>query len=95
MKTTDQGTATQLWTSVILRVVAALLAGAALLWVFYSLRTILLLLIVCIFFCYMIAPIVSLFEQPLYVLNREIRVPRGISILLVYLVIGAILFAIL
>jgi predicted PurR-regulated permease PerM len=95
VKTTEQGKATQLWTSVILRVMAALLAGAAILWILYCLRSILLLLIVCIFFCYMIAPIVSLFEQPLYVFNREIRLPRGVSILLVYAVIGAVIFAIL
>ena len=93
VNTTEQGQTKKLWTAVILRVIAVLLAAIAVLWVFYSLRSILLLLIICVFFCYMIAPIVNLFQQPLYLWSREIKLPRGVAILLVYLIIAAILFA--
>jgi predicted PurR-regulated permease PerM len=57
------------------------------------LSNVLLLLVLSIFFCYMIAPSVRLLEQPIYVAGREIRVPRSVSILLIYLVIGLLLAA--
>ncbi len=82
----------RLWTLVIVRVVF-LLAGLVIAsWLLYRIRTLLLLVIVSIFFCYLIAPIVHLFERPVSIARREIRLPRGIAIALVYLLIGALLF---
>jgi predicted PurR-regulated permease PerM len=83
----------RLWTRVIFRVIF-LLAGLLITsWLLYEIRTLLLLLILSIFFCYLIAPVVRLFEQPVYLFNREIRLPRAVAIAFVYLVIGAVLFA--
>ena len=82
----------RLWTTVIVRVIF-LLAGLLIVsWLLYEIRTLLLLLILAIFFCYLIAPIVHLFEQPLYIGNREIRLPRTIALVLVYLLIATALF---
>src|SRR5262249_39611737 len=50
------------------------------------------LLIISIFFCYFIAPIVRLFEQPLYIGRKELRIPRSVAILLVYTLIGVVSF---
>ena len=84
--------AIQLWTRVIIRAVLMLLALALLLWLLYELRTILLLLILSVFFCYLIAPIVRLFEQPMYIWARELKLPRGVAVLFVYLLFGGALF---
>jgi predicted PurR-regulated permease PerM len=70
-----------------------IMAGVAVLaWALYELRTVLLLLIFSIFFCYLIAPLVRFFEQPLYAYNREFRLPRAFAILFVYAIIGVLLF---
>lgn len=81
-----------MWTMVIVRVIF-LLAGLFIAsWLLYEIRTLLLLLIVSIFFCYLIAPIVHLLEQPVYVARYELRLPHNVAILLVYLLIGVVLF---
>ena len=72
--------------------VILLLAGLSILsWLLYEIRTVLFLLILSIFFCYLIAPIVQLVEQPVYILRREIRTPRPIAIGIVYLMIAIVL----
>ncbi|MEK6287444.1 MAG: AI-2E family transporter [Acidobacteriota bacterium] len=82
----------RMWTTVIVRVIF-LLAGLFIAsWLLYEIRTLLLLLIVSIFFCYLIAPIVHLLEQPVYVARYELRLPHNVAILLVYLLIGVVLF---
>lgn len=82
----------RLWTMVIVRVIL-LLAGLIIAsWVIYEIRTLLLLLILSIFFCYLIAPVVHFLEQPVYVFSREIRLRRSIAIAVVYVLIGAALF---
>jgi predicted PurR-regulated permease PerM len=92
VKSNEQGQTIHLWTMVILRVVALCLLFGAVLWILYGLRSVLLLLVVCTFFCYMIAPIVKFFEQPAYFWSREIKLSRGIAILMVYLIIALVLF---
>lgn len=92
MRTPEQTQAIQLWTSVIIRVVGIILAITAVLWILYGLRSVLLLLIVCIFFCYMIAPVVKILEEPRYAWSIEVRLPRGVAILLVYLIIALVIF---
>ena len=82
----------RVWTVVIVRVlfviVGLLIAG----WLVYQVRTLLLLLVLSVFFCYLIAPVVHLFEQPLYIGRREIKLPRSVAIALVYVLIGVSLF---
>jgi predicted PurR-regulated permease PerM len=85
----------RLWTRVIVRVIlllAGLLVGS---WLLYQIRTVLLLLVLSIFFCYLIAPIVHLIEQPVYIGRFEIKMPRSIAIIVVYLLIAAAFFAVL
>jgi predicted PurR-regulated permease PerM len=61
-------------------------------WAIYELRAILLLLVFSIFFCYLIAPLVRAVEQPLYIWNREYKLPRPFAIFFVYVFIGLVLF---
>jgi predicted PurR-regulated permease PerM len=79
-----------MWTTVIVRVIF-LLAGLFIVsWLLYEIRTLLLLLILSTFFCYLINPIVHLLEQPVYVGRYELRLPRSIAIAFVYLLIGVV-----
>jgi predicted PurR-regulated permease PerM len=82
----------RMWTTVIVRVIFLLAGLFIACWLVYEIRTLLLLLIVSIFFCYLIAPIVHLLEQPVYVANYEIRLPRAVAIAIVYLMIGVVVF---
>src|ERR1043166_1898397 len=74
-------------TRIVLRIIVILLAVAALLWVIYKLTTVLLLLVLSIFFAYLVAPLVDLVERPIRVSGRERKIPRGLAIGIVYLVI--------
>jgi len=94
-KSLDQSDLIRIWTRVVLRLVLLLAVGAFLIWTMYELRTLLLLLVLSVFFSYLIMPIVRLFEHPVYVGSREIKMPRGVAIGAVYLVIGASLFLII
>ena len=73
---------------VIFLLVGLLIAG----WLLYQLRALFLLLILSIFFCYLVAPVVHLLEQPVYIFNREIRLRRSVAIAFVYVMIGALVF---
>ena len=92
IKSREKPELSRVWTVVIVRVlfliVGLLIAG----WLLYQVRTLLLLLVLSIFFSYLIVPIVHLFEQPLYLGRREFKLPRSIAIALVYLIIGVSLF---
>src|SRR5215831_13896509 len=72
-------------TRVVLRIIALLLAVAALLWVIYKLTAVLLLLVLSIFFAYLVAPLVEIVERPVKLGGRIIRMPRGLAIAVVYL----------
>ena len=88
-------TAVAAWvqTRVVLRIIVLLLAVAALLWIIYKLATVLLLLVLSIFFAYLVAPLVDLVERPVRIGGRERKMPRGLAIGVVYLflftVVGA------
>jgi len=75
---------------VIVRVILLLCGLALACWILYEVRTLLLLLVLSIFFCYLVAPIVRLLEQPLYLGTHELRVPRSIAIAVVYLLIATV-----
>ena len=91
-KSREKPELSRVWTIVIVRVlfviIGLLIAG----WLLYQIRTLLLLIVLSIFFCYLIAPIVHLFEQSLYLGRRELKLPRSVAIALVYLIIGVTLF---
>jgi len=89
----DEAQMVRLWTKVILRVLFVIALCYVAYKVVFLLSEVLLLLVICVFFCYLIAPFVRIFEQPVYVAGREIRLPRSAAIIFVYVVI-AIIFAI-
>ena len=80
------------WTSVIIRVVLILAGCAIAVWTIFMLSGVILLLIISIFFCYLIAPLVRAFEQPLYISGRELRIPRAVAVLIVYALMGTVLY---
>src|SRR3989440_10415404 len=88
-------TAVAAWvqTRVVLRIIVLLLAVAAFLWIVYKLTTVLLLLVLSIFFAYLVAPLVDLVEKPVHIGGRNRKMPRGLAIGVVYLflftVVGA------
>jgi predicted PurR-regulated permease PerM len=84
----------RVWTVVIVRVILLLAGLTIVCWLLYEIRTLLLLLILSIFFCYLVVPIVQLVEQPIYIFRRELRTPRPVAILIVYLLIAVVFVAV-
>ena len=82
----------RVWTLVIVRVILILAAVVAGLWFLYEIRALLFLLILAVFVCYLIAPLVRFVEQPVYLGKRELKMPRGAAIGIVYLLIGGLLY---
>jgi predicted PurR-regulated permease PerM len=72
---------------VVLRIIILLLAVAAILWIVYKLTTVLLLVVLSIFFAYLVAPLVDLVQRPISIGGRERVIPRGIAIGIVYVVL--------
>jgi predicted PurR-regulated permease PerM len=94
-KTPDQAQMIRVWTMVFVRVIAIIIGLLIAIWLLYKLRTLLLLLVISIFFSYLMAPIVNLFESPFYFRGREIKLPRAASIFAVYLAVGSVVFIVL
>jgi predicted PurR-regulated permease PerM len=86
---TAKETAVVAWvqTRVVLRIVAILLAVAASLWVVYKLQTVLLLIVLSVFFAYLVAPLVDLVQRPISIGGKERSIPRGLAIGIVYVVL--------
>jgi predicted PurR-regulated permease PerM len=78
-----------LQTRAVLRILLLLLAVAGLLWVLYRLTTVILLVVLSIFFAYLVAPLVDLVQRPLKIGGRERVIPRGLAIAIVYIVLFA------
>ncbi len=91
-KAVDQNQMIKVYTTVCVRVIAIILGILLAAWLIYKLRTLILLLVIAIFFAYLIAPLVTLIEQPVYLKGREMKLPRGGAILIVYFVVGIILY---
>lgn len=69
-----------------------ILAGAALgVWLLYELAAVVLVVIFAALFAYVVAPLVPLAERLIRVTSRRRRLPRGIAIVLIYLLIVGIL----
>jgi predicted PurR-regulated permease PerM len=71
----------------VLRIIVILLAVAAVLWVVYKLTTVLLLVVLSVFFAYLVAPLVDLVQRPIRIGGRERVMNRGLAIGIVYLVL--------
>jgi predicted PurR-regulated permease PerM len=71
-------------TRMVLRIVAILLAVAAFLWIVYKLTTVLLLVVLSVFFAYLVAPLVDLVQRPITIRRKERSIPRGLAIGIVY-----------
>lgn len=91
-KTPDQAQMIRVWTMVFVRVIIIIIALLIGIWLLYKIRTLLLLLVISIFFSYLMAPLVNLFENPIYIKGREIKLPRAAAIFTVYLVVSVTLF---
>src|SRR5437588_4237863 len=76
-----------LQTRAVLRILMLLLAVAGLLWVVYRLTTVILLVVLAVFFAYLVAPLVDLVQRPIHIGGRERMVPRGLAIAIVYVVL--------
>src|SRR3981081_815645 len=77
---TETTVAAWVQTRVVLRIVVILLAVAALLWIVYKLTTVLLLVVLSVFFAYLVAPLVDLVQRPIRLGKRERLMPRGLAI---------------
>lgn len=73
----------------VLTVVLVVAACIIAVWLLYMLRTVLLLLIFTVIFCYLIAPLVDMVERSLRFRNSDRRIPRSVAISIVYLVLIA------
>ena len=76
-------------TRAILRVILITLAVAATLWILFKLTTVILLLVLSIFFAYLVSPLVDILRRPRHVLGRQIAMPRVMAIVVSYLLIFA------
>lgn len=86
-ETNESPQVTWLQTRAVLRIIALLLAVAGLLWVIYRLTTVLLLIVLAIFFSYLVAPLVDLVQRPISIGGRARVMPRGAAIAVVYFVL--------
>src|SRR5256714_4358009 len=76
-----------LQTRTVLRILMLLLAVAGLLWIIYRLTTLILLIVLAIFFAYLVAPLVDLAQRPFVIGGRARTIPRGLAIAIVYVLI--------
>jgi predicted PurR-regulated permease PerM len=71
------------------------IAAVFALWLFYSLRAVLLLLAITVIFCYLLAPLVDFIESPGRNRLPRFRLPRSLAILIVYLLLACLLFVLI
>src|SRR5260370_38991981 len=76
-----------LQTRAVVRILIILLAVAALLWVLYKRTTVILLVVLSVFFAYLVAPLVDQVQRPFRIRGRERMMPRGLAIAIVYVVL--------
>src|SRR5713226_2089102 len=84
-KESPQGALLQ--TRAVLRILVILLAVAGLLWVVYKLTTVILLVVLSVFFAYLVAPLVDLVQRPFRIRGHERMMPRALAIGIVYVVL--------
>lgn len=74
-------------TRAILRLLLIVLCAAGFIWALYRLTSVLLLLVLSIFFAYLIAPLVELVHRPITLRGQVRLMPRPLAIGIVYLII--------
>lgn len=74
--------------SIAWQVTLTVAASAAALWVFYTLRMVILLLAFTVIFCYLVLPLVDLLHRP----GKRLSLPRTVSVVIVYLGLIALTF---
>jgi predicted PurR-regulated permease PerM len=68
--------------------VLLIIAGVAFgLWALHALASVVLVLILAALFAYLMAPLVRMAERPLHIAGRRRHLPRGVAILLVYVMV--------
>jgi predicted PurR-regulated permease PerM len=72
----------------LLVIIAATVLGV---WVLYELAAVVLILIFAALFAYVVAPLVHLAERPIRMTSRRRRLPRGIAIVLIYVLMAGVL----
>jgi predicted PurR-regulated permease PerM len=78
-----------------LRVIVIIVCAALVLWIVVKLTGVILLLVLSIFFAYLVSPMVEFLRRPRQLGKVRIAVPRGLAIILSYVVIlGAIFISI-
>lgn len=77
---------------VVLRVILVILLVIGTLWVLYKLTTVILLLVLSVFFAYLVSPLVDILRRPRYFGGRRIALPLPIAIAFAYLLIFAAIF---
>jgi predicted PurR-regulated permease PerM len=81
---------TTLWVAVLVLIIYYLFEAAR--WVFYALTSVLLVVVLAVFFAYLIAPLVEFVRRPFRLKGQERVMPRGLAISVVYLAIFGSLF---
>jgi len=76
---------------IVTKTILLVIAAAALVWLFYALRAVLLLLALTVIFCYLLAPLVDFFESPIRRKRFSPRLPRWLAILIVYLLLAGVI----
>jgi predicted PurR-regulated permease PerM len=76
-------------TRVILRIIVVLLAVALVLWIVVKLTSVILLLVLSIFFAYLVSPFVEFLRRPIRLGNRVFEMPRVLAITVAYVIIVA------
>jgi predicted PurR-regulated permease PerM len=79
-------------TRVILRVIFIIMVVAAALWIIFKLTTVILLVVLSVFFAYLVSPLVEFLRSPRSIAGRTLAVPRVVAIVIAYLLILAGVF---
>lgn len=74
-------------TRVVLEVLLIVVGVAVGLWVLHALAAVVLVLILAALFAYLMAPLVRMAERPLFIAGRRRHLPRGLAIVLVYVMV--------
>lgn len=74
---------------VVLRVIVVILLVIATLWILYKLTTVILLLVLSVFFAYLVSPLVEIVRRPRYIAGFRIAIPHPAAIGIAYLLIFA------
>ncbi|MEW6129809.1 MAG: AI-2E family transporter [Acidobacteriota bacterium] len=94
-RVTDRSELIRVYTTVCVRVIAIILGILLAAWLVYKLSALILLLIISIFFSYLLAPLVGLFENAVYFRGKELKLSKPTAICVVYILVGGILFVVL